>query len=265
VKSRWAAQRAVDLIFGAIPARRPAPELIERCRLVAHRGFHSSDRTENTFAAFDACLDTGIWGIEFDVQWTADGTPVVLHDADAVRVFGRSDIRLAETSARQLAQRSSEIPTLESTLDRYRGKLHLMIEIKSATFQPRHAHTLKTLLSQLEPGNDFHLLALEPQVLDYLHMFPSTALMPVAELNTTTICSLALRRGYGGVAGHYVLLRASMRDALRQQGIGHGTGFIASSNVLRREIARGAEWIFTDRPGILLGALQKMGGADAKI
>jgi glycerophosphoryl diester phosphodiesterase len=209
-------------------------------------------------------VNTGIWGIEFDVQWTADGAPVVVHDADAGRVFGRSDIRIAEISARQLAQQCSEIPTLEIILDRYRQQLHLMIEIKSATFESRHAQTLKSLLGELEPGRDFHLLALEPQVLDYLHMFPPTALIPVAEFNTATICSLALRHGYGGVAGHYALLSASMRGALRQQGIGHGTGFVASGNVLRREIARGTEWIFTNRPGVLLDALRKMGSSDTK-
>jgi len=231
---------------------------------VAHRGFHSCNRTENTLAAFDACVNTGIWGIEFDVQWTVDGIPVVLHDVDAGRVFGRSDIRIAEISVRQLAQRCREIPTLEMILGCYPGKLHLMIEIKAATFESRHAQTLKSLLAHFEPGRDYHLLALEPQVFDYLHMFPPTALIPVAEFNTATICSLALRHGYGGVAGHYALLSASMRGALRQQGIDHGTGFIASGNVLRREIARGTEWIFTDRPGVLLSALRKMGRSDTK-
>jgi glycerophosphoryl diester phosphodiesterase len=51
-----------------------------RVRTVGHRGAQA-DAPENTVAAFRAALTAGVDEIEFDVQLTSDGVPVVLHDA----------------------------------------------------------------------------------------------------------------------------------------------------------------------------------------
>ena len=51
-----------------------------RVRTVGHRGAQA-DAPENTMAAFRAALAAGVDEIEFDVQLTRDGVPVVLHDA----------------------------------------------------------------------------------------------------------------------------------------------------------------------------------------
>ncbi len=72
------------------------------CRLVAHRGLSGLEK-ENTCAAFLAAGLRGYWGVETDVQPTADGRFVCSHDADLRRVSGAGfDIRshsLAETQA----------------------------------------------------------------------------------------------------------------------------------------------------------------------
>ena len=47
--------------------------------LVAHRGF-SSIRPENTCSAFDAAVEAGFDGYEFDLHTTKDGAWVVIHD-----------------------------------------------------------------------------------------------------------------------------------------------------------------------------------------
>ncbi len=51
-----------------------------RVRTVGHRGA-AGVAPENTFAAFRAALAAGVDEVEFDVQLTRDGVPVVLHDA----------------------------------------------------------------------------------------------------------------------------------------------------------------------------------------
>ena len=58
--------------------------------LLGHRGCRGTF-TENTFAAFDHALESGCDGFEFDVRRTADGVPVVWHDA---RLRGRFISRL---------------------------------------------------------------------------------------------------------------------------------------------------------------------------
>lgn len=57
---------------------------------VAHRGWHRI-HIENTLEAFRAAYDAGCDMVEFDVQLTRDGVPVVFHDDDCKRLAGRRD------------------------------------------------------------------------------------------------------------------------------------------------------------------------------
>lgn len=54
-------------------------------RWIAHRGW-STRFPENSLAAFAAAIAGGADELELDVRLTADGVPVVLHDADVDRV-----------------------------------------------------------------------------------------------------------------------------------------------------------------------------------
>ena len=55
--------------------------------IMAHRGF-SAKAPENTLPAFQMCLDGGFSAAELDVQMTADGTIVVMHDDNLKRTTG---------------------------------------------------------------------------------------------------------------------------------------------------------------------------------
>lgn len=93
-------------------------------RLIAHRGC-SALETENTAAAFIAAGNRGYFGIETDVQTTADGAFVLLHDAATGRV-AKENLTVAKSSLAQLRRlRLNEngtptahlvIPTLEEYL-----------------------------------------------------------------------------------------------------------------------------------------------------
>lgn len=48
-------------------------------RIIAHRG-NAVAAPENTMAAFRSALEAGADGVEFDVQLSRDGVPVVIHD-----------------------------------------------------------------------------------------------------------------------------------------------------------------------------------------
>jgi glycerophosphoryl diester phosphodiesterase len=69
--------------------------------LVAHRGLAAS-WPENTLLALEAAVDAGARWVEVDVQLCADGTPVLLHDADLARVAGRA-VQVFDLDAAQLA------------------------------------------------------------------------------------------------------------------------------------------------------------------
>lgn len=93
--------------------------------IIAHRGF-SSIAPENTLAAFNAALQHHANSIEFDVQLSADGVPVIFHDAKFDRILGIND-KLREKTLAELKTidvgswfseefRGETIPTLEETL-----------------------------------------------------------------------------------------------------------------------------------------------------
>ena len=55
--------------------------------LVAHRG-DAGRYPENTLVSIRAALEAGVHAVEFDVQFTRDEVPVVLHDANLRRTTG---------------------------------------------------------------------------------------------------------------------------------------------------------------------------------
>lgn len=102
---------------------------------VAHRALHDrkAGRPENSPAAFRAAIAAG-YGIECDVQPSADGVPMVFHDYDmkrltgvAGRIAGRT---VAELAATRLLDAEDGIPTLAEMLALVAGRVPLLIEIK---------------------------------------------------------------------------------------------------------------------------------------
>ena len=59
-------------------------------RIVAHRGW-ATRYPENTLPALRGALDAGVRHVEFDVQLSADGVPLLIHDPTLERTAGRPD------------------------------------------------------------------------------------------------------------------------------------------------------------------------------
>jgi glycerophosphoryl diester phosphodiesterase len=94
---------------------------------LAHRGDWRV-APENTIAAMQAALAIkGCDGLEFDVRASADGVPILLHDAGLERVQG---VRAAASSltAGQLAQ--LRVPTLSAVLAAVGRRSFLDVELK---------------------------------------------------------------------------------------------------------------------------------------
>lgn len=115
-------------------------QLVTRSPLdIAHRGA-SAELPENTLAAFRRALALGGAGIELDVHTTADGVPVVFHDATLRRLTGRpgrvARKTLAELRLLRVAGTDERIPTLREVLalvaapGRGRGRAVVQIELK---------------------------------------------------------------------------------------------------------------------------------------
>ncbi|MDU9003059.1 glycerophosphodiester phosphodiesterase family protein [Sedimentitalea todarodis] len=103
---------------------------------IAHRALHdiSQRRPENSRAAIRAAVAAG-YGIEIDLQLTADAQALVFHDYDLTRLTDKTgpvrQLTAAETRQISLKHGDGEtIPTLPEVVDIVAGQVPLLIEIK---------------------------------------------------------------------------------------------------------------------------------------
>ncbi len=104
-------------------------------RPIAHRALHDvkDGRPENSAAAVRAAVVAG-YGIEIDLQLSADGVAMVFHDYTLNRLTPETgEVRsrsAAELSRVQLTGADEGIPTLSDVLALVDGKVPLLIELK---------------------------------------------------------------------------------------------------------------------------------------
>ena len=102
---------------------------------IAHRALHdvSDGRPENSRAAIAAAIAAG-YGIEIDVQLSADNAAVVFHDYALERLTGkRGAVRLCDRATLErttLTGGDEGIPTLPEVLSLVAGQVPLLVEIK---------------------------------------------------------------------------------------------------------------------------------------
>lgn len=103
---------------------------------IAHRGLHDRARgiIENTPSAVRAAVDAG-YGIEVDVQRTADGEAVVFHDDTLDRLTEATGAvaayNLAELRKVPFRETADRFWTLDELLEEVSGHSPLFVEIKS--------------------------------------------------------------------------------------------------------------------------------------
>lgn len=105
--------------------------------IFAHRGA-SHDAPENTLSAFGLAMAQKADGIELDVQLSADGWPVVIHDFTADRTTNGSgkvaDLSLADLQALTI-EGNEKIPTLDDIFESFGPKFVYNIEIKDLSLR----------------------------------------------------------------------------------------------------------------------------------
>ncbi len=131
----------IDRWLAPAPSSVSAPDRVAWLRgaFFAHRGLHGLETApENSLAAFDAALARG-FGIECDVQLTADDEAVVFHDFSLERLTGERGA-VIERSAAALATMplvgGGAIPSLRAVLAAVAGRVPLLIELKSRRHWP---------------------------------------------------------------------------------------------------------------------------------
>jgi len=108
-------------------------------QIMAHRGA-SSKAPENTLASFQQAIEDGADWIELDVQETADGQVVVMHDSDFMKL-SNNPIKIWDATSDDLKQidigtwyspdfADQRVPTLAQVLALCKDKIGVNIELK---------------------------------------------------------------------------------------------------------------------------------------
>ncbi len=107
--------------------------------VIGHRGAAGS-RPENTIASVRKAIEDGADWIEIDVQETADGEVIVIHDSDFMKLAG-VDLKVWDATMPELAgidigtwfsadYAGERTPTLRAVLEEAKGKARVLIELK---------------------------------------------------------------------------------------------------------------------------------------
>lgn len=113
--------------------------LDDRVEVIAHRGA-SKSAPENTMAAIKQAIADGTDCVEIDVQETADGTVVVFHDSDFMKLADMN-LKIWDATMKDLEDidigswfapefKNERVPTLADVLDTCKGKVGIYIELK---------------------------------------------------------------------------------------------------------------------------------------
>jgi glycerophosphoryl diester phosphodiesterase len=124
---------------------------------IAHRGLWSPDGPpENSLGAFQAACAAD-YGIELDVQLSADGEAMVFHDANLKRMTGRegrvSDHTAADLRRMRLATSDETIPALAEALTEIgrRAMVHIEIKIPYGEVGPLERRVCEILIDHAGP------------------------------------------------------------------------------------------------------------------
>ena len=264
IRSRAAAAVALLVLLAAAARAAERPPLI-----AAHRG-GAALWPENSLAAFRGALALGVDALEFDVHLTADGAPVVIHDATldrttsgtgVVRTLPLEDLRRVRVLDRAGVPTTETVPTLAEVLDlAAAASVSVLPEIKVDPVRGRYPDIEARVIDVLR---DRGLLGRATvQSFDVPTLRRVRALEPA--LRTMLLVSRVQMAAHVGPAADAVrwarevgatdlgidhrLIDADLITAARRAGVRVSAWTVNADDDLRRMRALGVDVVMSDRP-----------------
>jgi glycerophosphoryl diester phosphodiesterase len=247
--------------------------LTPRPLIIAHRG-DSAHRPENTLASFASALEVGATLVELDVQLTADGQVVVIHDPTLDRTTsGRGDVRrMTLAEVRQVSAGYPErfgdafagerVPTLAEVLALLRERARVMIEIKaeSVTDDAEGGIEARTVaeVRRLGMGDRVALISFDARALIHCrslapemtrgHLFGRASADEMLAAARSAGCSILMP--------HKSQLGNGLATRVHDAGLKLATWVVDEPEELKRLAGFGLYGVGSNRPGELLQALE---------
>lgn len=220
---------------------------------------------ENTLAALERSIEAEADWSEVDVQLTADGVPIVVHDADLMRMAGdRRRVSATDYSElKAVVQRPDDgtppserrVATLREFLDRARGRIGLNIELKYYGREPRLAEEVVRTVREADMAEDVMVMSLDLGGVGQVHRSAPeietgyAAALAVGDLARLPVEFLAVARS-----------RVSRRllRAARRRGVEIHVWTLNRAPAMVEVVQQGVDGIITDRPALAVRVVREM-------
>jgi glycerophosphoryl diester phosphodiesterase len=231
--------------------------------VIGHRGARA-EAPENTIGAFRYALDRGIRHFELDLRLSADGVPMVIHDASTARTC--ADKFLVEnTDAQTLASLNAAanhagwpdiepVPSLASLLPELERSDSVQLEIKSD--QPARIAALLKATRQILAHCDrrrYTITSFDKKALGLARgLMPAYRRGLVCERRFADNIGHALRLQCGLLVYHHRILSAAQINAAKQAGLETSSYTVNDEARIKTLRSWGIDSIITDRPAYYL-------------
>lgn len=205
----------------------------------------------NTLAGIRAALDLNVDAIEIDVQCSADGVPILMHDLTVDRTTNGTgavaDLTLEQLRA--LDAGGEPPPTLAEVLDLTKGSALLVCEIK----QPGIEEHLAEVVRQAEALNDVMVWSFFPMALEGIRAAEPRipAALLVSERHVDSVQALrevAIRTGVQGLSVYHAGVSEDTLRLCRRSGLVLYTWTADDPADIERLISVGVDGICSNFP-----------------
>lgn len=223
--------------------------------IVAHRS-GAIFAPENTLAALEKAISMGADMVEIDVQQLKDGTLIVMHDESFQRTAGENK-KVWEVDYQQVQTydagswfsptfKGEPIPTLEAFLQRAKGRIQVMIELKKTAHQDRLVEGVVKLIEDNDMVDQCNIGSLNLELLREVKELNRkietvyiTALISIGEYDTDFVDAFSVETTM--LSREMVVLMNSQRKAVY--------GWTANSKeTIQKNLQAQVDGIVTDDP-----------------
>ena len=219
--------------------------------LVISHAACSGHAPENTLAGIRTALQIGADAVEVDVQASADGVPVLMHDLTLDRTTnGSGDLASLTLEQLQALDAGGEpVPTFARALEMTRGRALLVAEIK----RPGCERALADVIRAAEALADVMVWSFLPPALEAMRqaepMVPGALLIaPQSMGNWPSMQDLALRLDLQAVSVFHLNLDAGIIAQARRRGLAVYAWTADTERDIQRLLDLGVDGIVTNYP-----------------
>jgi len=231
--------------------------------VISHRAC-AGHAPENTLAGIRAALQIGADAIEVDVQASADGAPVLMHDLTLDRTTNGSGdlVSLTLEQLQALDAGGEPVPTFAQALEMTRGRALLVAEIK----RPGCERALADVIRAAEALADVMVWSFLPPALEAMRQaeprVPGALLIaPQSMGNWPSMQDRALRLDLQAVSVFHLNLDAGIIAQSRRRGLAVFAWTADTERDIQRLLDLGVDGIVTNYPERALALLGRPAGS----